>query len=60
MPRLECERLEQPRIPDRHWVHLIEQAFLVGQIDSDKAALAYLFLAYQKQLFQVIAADRSH
>ncbi len=55
-----AELREQTRQPDPHWVNLIEQAFLDGQIDSDNAALAYLFLAYQEQLFQVIAADKSH
>ncbi len=63
MPRLEFELSEVPgqnRQPDQHWVHLIEQAFLEEQIDSENAALAYLFLAYQEQLFQAIAADKSH
>ncbi len=63
MLRFDCElpkRREQTRQPDPHWVNLIEQAFLDGQIDSDNASLAYLFLAYQEQLFQVIAAEKSH
>ncbi len=38
------EILEQTRPPDPDLVDLIEQAFLEGQIDSQKAELAYLSL----------------
>ena len=40
LPRL----LEASRPPDPELVDLIEQAFLEGQIDSEKADLAYTFL----------------
>ncbi len=36
--------LEQTRPPDAEFVDLIEQAFLEGQIDGQKAELAYLWL----------------
>ena len=38
------EILEQTRPPDPELVDLIELAFLEGQIDSQKAELAYLCL----------------
>jgi hypothetical protein len=38
------EILEQTRPPDPELVDLIEQAFLEGQIDVQKADLAYLWL----------------
>jgi len=38
------EILEQTRPPDPELVDLIEQAFIQGQIDSQKAELAYLWL----------------
>ncbi len=38
------EILEQTRPPDPELVDLIEQAFIEGQIDSQKAELAYLCL----------------
>ena len=38
------EILEQTRPPDPELVDLIEQAFLEGQIDSERAELAYLWL----------------
>ena len=38
------ELLEQTRPPDAELVDLIEQAFLEGQIDGQKADLAYLSL----------------
>jgi len=38
------EILEQTRPPDPELVDLIEQAFIQGQIDSQKAELAYLCL----------------
>ncbi len=47
MPCLQCdlcEILEQTRPPDPELVDLIEQAFLEGQIDSQRADLAYLWL----------------
>ncbi len=47
MPCLECELpylLEASRPPDAELVDLIEKAFLEGQIDSQKADLAYLRL----------------
>ena len=39
-----AELLEQSRPPDSELVDLIEQAFLEGQIDSQTADLAYLWL----------------
>ncbi len=36
--------LEKTRPPDPKLVDLIEQAFLEGQIDGQKAELAYLWL----------------
>ena len=47
MSCLQCdlaEILEQTRPPDPELVDLIEQAFLEGQIDSQKADLAYTYL----------------
>ncbi len=47
MSSLQCdlpELLEQTRPPDPELVDLIEQAFIQGQIDSQKAELAYLCL----------------
>ena len=47
MSCLQCdlrELLEQSRPPDPELVDLIEKAFLEGQIDSQKAELAYLCL----------------
>ncbi len=47
MPCLNCELpylLELSRPPDSELVDLIEQTFLEGQIDSEKADLAYTFL----------------
>ncbi len=47
MPCLKCELprlLEASRPPDPELVDLIEQAFIEGQIDSQKAELAYLCL----------------
>ncbi len=47
MPCLKCELpylLEVSRPPDPELVNLIEQAVLEGQIDSQKAELAYLCL----------------
>ena len=44
---LECdlpELLEETRPPDPEFVDLIDQAFLEGQIDSQRADLAYLCL----------------
>ncbi len=44
---LQCdlsEILEQTKPPDPELVDLIEQAFREGQIDSQKAELAYLWL----------------
>ncbi len=38
------ERLEQTRPPDPEMVDLIEQAFVDGQIGSQAANLAYLWL----------------
>ena len=38
------EILEQSRPPDPELVDLIEQAFIEGQIDGQKADLAYLCL----------------
>ena len=48
MQCLKCELpylLEVSRPPDPELVDLIEQAFLEGQIDSQKAELAYLWLS---------------
>ena len=47
MPCLHCELpkiLEDTRPPDPDMVDMIEQAFLEGQIDGQKAELAYLWL----------------
>ncbi len=47
MPCLKCDLpylLEASRPPDPELVDLIEQAFIEGQIDSQKADLAYLCL----------------
>ena len=47
MSRFHCdlsEVLEQTRPPDPELVDLIEQAFIQGQIDSQKAELAYVCL----------------
>ena len=47
MPCLICELphlLEASRPPDPELVDLIEQAFIEGQIDSEKADLAYTYL----------------
>ncbi len=47
MPCLKCELphlLEVSRPPDPELVNLIEQAFIEGQIDSQKADLAYTFI----------------
>ncbi len=47
MPCLKCDLpylLEASRPPDPELVDLIEQAFLEGQIGSQKAELAYLCL----------------
>ena len=47
MSCLNCELLdvlEASRPPDPELVDLIEPAFIVGQIDSQKADLAYTFL----------------
>ena len=38
------EILEQTRPPDPELVDLIEQAFIEGQIDSQKAELAYAYI----------------
>ena len=46
MPCLQCELpriLEETRPPDPDMVDMIEQAFLEGQIDGQKAELAYLW-----------------
>ena len=51
MPCLECELpklLDASRPPDPELVDLIEQAFIDGQIDSQKAKLAYWWLMSQK------------
>ena len=47
MPCLKCELphlLEVSRPPDPELVDLIEQAFIEGQIDSQKTDLAYIYL----------------
>ena len=47
MPCLHCdlsELLEQTRPPDPDLVGLIERAFIAGQIDSQKADLASLWI----------------
>ena len=47
MACLKCELpglLEASRPPDPELVDLIEQAFIEGQIDSQKAELAYLWI----------------
>ncbi len=47
MPCLKCDLpylLEASRPPDPELVDLIEQAFLEGQINSQKAGIAYAYL----------------
>ena len=47
MSCLECdlpELLEETRPPDPEFVDLIDQAFLEGQIDRQRADLAYLWI----------------
>jgi len=47
MSCLQCELpnlLESSRPPDPELVDLIEQAFLEGQIDGQKAEMAYLWM----------------
>ena len=47
MPCLNCELphlLELSRPPDHELVDLIEQAFIEGQIDGQKAELAYAYM----------------
>ena len=47
MPCFQCELpeiLDATRPPDPELVDLIEQAFLEGQIDSQKADLAYFWI----------------
>ena len=47
MPCLQCELpriLEETRPPDPDMVDMIEQAFLEGQIDGQKADMAYDYL----------------
>ncbi len=41
--------LERTRPPDAELVDLIEQAYLEGQIDGQKADLAYLWLLAKKK-----------
>ena len=63
MPCLHCdlsELLEQTMPPDPDLVGLIEQAFFEGQIDSQRANLAYLFLMSAKQSIQMISIGRLH
>ena len=43
------ELLERTRPPDAELVDLIEQAFLEGQIDGQKADLAYLLIVKMRQ-----------
>ncbi len=40
--------LEQSRPPDPELVDLIEQAYLEGQIDTERAELAYLWIQVNK------------
>ena len=50
--RMSCdlsELLERTRPPDAELVDLIEQAFLEGQINGQKADLAYLWLLAKKK-----------
>ncbi len=44
------ELLERTRPPDPEMVDLIEQAFLEGQIDGQKADLAHLWLRNQAEI----------
>ncbi len=46
--------------PDPDLVDLIEQAFIDGQIDSQVAELAYLFLMSAKRSIQMISIGRLH
>ncbi|MDA0680685.1 MAG: hypothetical protein O3A13_03935 [Proteobacteria bacterium] len=51
MSCLQCELpeiLEATRPPDPELVDLIEQAFLEGQIDSQRAELAYVFMMWHR------------
>ena len=60
---LQCDLsdlLEASRPPDPELVDLIEQAFIEGQIDSQKAELAYLILMSEKQLIQITAMRGLH
>ena len=53
MPCLQCELphlLEASIPPDPELVNLIEQAFIEGQTDSEKADLAYLLLMGDQNL----------
>ncbi len=63
MPCLKCELpylLEVSRPPDPELVDLIEQAFLEGQIDSQKADLAYLWLVSKKMQLKSCAKAGLH
>ncbi len=47
------ELLEQTRPPDPELVDLIEWAFLEGQIDGQKADLAYCLLQANREDFEL-------
>ena len=52
--------VEASRPPDPELVELIEQAFIDGQIDSDKAGLAYAFLIGEMQSYEASASPELH
>ena len=63
MPCIRCELphlLEVSRPPDPELVDLIEQAFIEGQLDSQKADLAYLWLVSKKMQLKGCAKAGLH
>jgi hypothetical protein len=55
--RMSCdlsELLEQSRPPDKELVDLIEQAFLEGQIDGQRADPAHLWLSANRSIFMLL------
>ncbi len=60
---LKCELpdlLEASRPPDPDLIDLIEQAFIEGQFDSQKADLAYLWLVSKKMQLKSCAKAGLH
>ncbi len=63
MPCLKCDLpylLEVSRPPDPELVDLIEQTYLEGQIDSQKADLTYLWLVSKKMQLSNCAKAELH